>query len=359
MRHRFVLVGGGTGGHIYPVLAVGNALRERGHELLFIGTPEGMEARIIPEAGFEMGFVRSGGLNRVGFEQRLRTTAVLPMAILTAARILRRFRPRAVFSMGGYVAGPVTLAAILERIPLIVMEPNAVPGAANRWIARVVYRALLGFEETARFFPPGRSEKTGMPVRAEFFRVEPKRDGVFTVLITGGSRGARTLNRAARESWDLFREGRTPVRIVHQTGTAEHAALAQEFARTGLEGEVVPFLNDMPRAFAAADLVIARAGMSTISELAAAAMPSVLVPFPFAADDHQRRNAEAVANAGGARMVLDAEFSGRKLYEHVEELRAQPARLNEMRERVRRFAQPGAAERAAEVLEEAAEKKRP
>ncbi|HLH04142.1 MAG TPA: undecaprenyldiphospho-muramoylpentapeptide beta-N-acetylglucosaminyltransferase [Bryobacteraceae bacterium] len=358
MPFPFVLVGGGTGGHIYPVLAVGNALRERGHKLLFIGTPQGMEARIIPEHGFEMAFVKSGGLNRVGLQQRVRTAAVLPMAVLASAKILRTFQPRAVFSMGGYVAGPVTLAALLERIPLIVMEPNAVPGAANRWVGRGVYRALVGFEETARFFPQGRAEVIGLPVRAEFFRVQRKAASVFTVLITGGSRGARTLNRAARESWGMFREAKSPIRIVHQTGTAEHAALASEFAQTGLQGEVVPFLNDMPKAFAEADLVIARAGASTIGELAAAGMPSVLVPFPFAADDHQRKNAEAVANAGGARMVLDQEFAGRELFEQVEDLRARPAALEEMRERVRRFARPGAAERAAQVLEEAAERKR-
>ncbi|HEY7209508.1 MAG TPA: undecaprenyldiphospho-muramoylpentapeptide beta-N-acetylglucosaminyltransferase [Bryobacteraceae bacterium] len=358
MPHSFVLVGGGTGGHIYPVLAVGNVLRERGHKLLFIGTPQGMEARIIPEAGHEMFFVRSGGLNRVGFEQRLKTAAVLPMAVLASAKILRRFAPRAVFSMGGYVAGPVTMAAILERIPLIVMEPNAVPGAANRWISRGVTKALLGFQETARFFPKGRTETTGLPVRAEFFRVERKREGAFTVLITGGSRGARTLNRAARESWPLFRESGVPVRIVHQTGSAEHAALASEFAETGLAGEVVPFLHDMPGAFAQADLVVARGGASTIGELAAAGMASVIVPFPFAADDHQRRNAEAVEQAGGARVILDADLNGRKLFEVVEELRAKPEALGRMRERVRQFAHPGAAERAADVLEEAAERKR-
>jgi UDP-N-acetylglucosamine--N-acetylmuramyl-(pentapeptide) pyrophosphoryl-undecaprenol N-acetylglucosamine transferase len=358
MSHSFVLVGGGTGGHIYPVMAVGHVLRERGHRLLFIGTPHGMEARILPEAGFEMAYVKSGGLNRVGLRQRLKTGIVLPAAVLSAVRILRRISPGAVFSMGGYVAGPVTAAALLARIPLIVMEPNAVPGAANRWIGRRVYKALLGFDETARWFPAGRSETTGLPVRADFFRVAPKRGGVFTVLITGGSRGARSLNRAARESWPLFAASGAPVRIVHQAGPTEHQALVNEFGQAGVAGEIVPFLRDMPQAFAEADLVIARAGMSTISELAAAAMPSVLVPFPFAADDHQRKNAEAVARAGGARMILDADLTGSKLFEQVEELRRNPGTLQAMRERVQRFAHAGASERAADVLEEAAEAKR-
>ena len=238
------------------------------------------------------------------------------------------------------------------------MEPNAVPGAANRWIGKRVYKALLGFDEAARWFPAGRSETTGLPVRADFFRVTPKRSGVFTLLITGGSRGARTLNRAARESWPLFVASGGGVRIVHQTGTTEHEALASEFAGTGLAGEVVPFLRDMPRAFAEADVVIARAGMSTISELAAARMASVLVPFPFAADDHQRKNAEAVAQAAAARVILDADLNGRKLFEQVEELRHKPDDLDGMRERIQSFARPGAAERAADILEEAAEAKR-
>jgi UDP-N-acetylglucosamine--N-acetylmuramyl-(pentapeptide) pyrophosphoryl-undecaprenol N-acetylglucosamine transferase len=193
-----------------------------------------------------------------------------------------------------------------------------------------------------------------LPVRPEFFHVEPKRNGRFTVLITGGSRGARTLNRASRESWRLFRESGSPVRIVHQSGAAEHEALAKEFAGAQVEGQVVPFLSNMAEAFAQSDLVVARAGAGAVSEIAAAGMPSVLVPFPFAADDHQRRNAEAFVEAGAARMVADGEMNGERLFREVEELRQNPDELERMRNRVRAFARPGAAERAAEVLEEAA-----
>jgi UDP-N-acetylglucosamine--N-acetylmuramyl-(pentapeptide) pyrophosphoryl-undecaprenol N-acetylglucosamine transferase len=267
--------------------------------------------------------------------------------------LLKRFRPRAVFSTGGYVAGPVMLAAVLARIPLVVMEPNAVPGFANRKIAARVYRALLGFESTRAWFPAARSEVTGLPVRAEFF--EPHRNsGAFTVLITGGSQGARTLNRAARESWPFFKQNNSPVRIIHQSGAAEHAALAQEFSRTGIEGEVVPFINNMAEAFGQADLVVSRAGAGTFTEIAAAAVPSILVPLPFAADDHQRRNAERLVEAGAARMVLDREMTGERLFREVEALRQSPATLADMRQRVRAFARPDAAERAAAVLEEAA-----
>lgn len=354
MPHSFVLTGGGTGGHVFPALAVGRVLRQRGHPLLFIGTREGIEARLIPEAGFEMAFIRSGGLNRVDLRRQLRTAMQLPFGISSAWRLLRKVRARAVFSMGGYVAGPVMLAALFEKIPLIVMEPNAVPGFANRRVAGRVYRALLGFPAAASWFPPHLTEVTGLPVREEFFQLQPKQGGSFTILITGGSRGARTLNRASRESWPLFRECSAPVRILHQTGAAEHESLATEFAGTGISGEILPFISDMAAAFASADLVVARAGAGAVSEIAAARMPSLLVPLPFAADDHQRKNAEALVIERAARMVPDSEMNGERLFREVEALRNNPAELTAMRNNVERFARPGAAERAADVMEEAA-----
>ena len=341
---------------MYPALAVGRVLRERGHRLLFIGTPNGMESRLVPDAGFPMAFVRSGGLNRVGLAKQLRTAAQLPASVASAWRILRKFRPAAVFSTGGYVAGPVMLAALAMRIPLIVMEPNMTPGFANRKVAKRVYRALLGFAGAEKWFGRERSEVTGLPIRPEFFRVPPRRDErPFTVLITGGSLGARTLNIASRESWPLFRDSRAPVRLVHQTGSAAHyQELARDFAETGLAGEVVPFISNMPGAFAEADLVVCRAGAGTVNELSAAGMASILVPLPFAADDHQRKNAEALVAANAARMLLNAELTGERLFREVEALRHNPAELAAMRQKIRQFAKPGAAERAADVMEEAA-----
>jgi UDP-N-acetylglucosamine--N-acetylmuramyl-(pentapeptide) pyrophosphoryl-undecaprenol N-acetylglucosamine transferase len=329
-------------------------LRDRGHRLLFIGTEDGIEARLVPEAGFEMAFVRSGGLNRVGVKRQIRTVSQLPASVLAARRHLREWGAQAVFSTGGYAAGPVMLAALLSRFRLVIMEPNIVPGFANRKVARRVYRALVGFPTTANWFPLNRSEVTGLPVRPEFFRLEPKRGGPFTLLITGGSRGAKTLNRASLESWPLFRAGAEPIRIIHQSGAAEHARLAENFRAAGLEGEVVPFLSDMARAFEQADVVLARAGAGAVNEIAAAGMASILVPFPFAADDHQAQNARALAEAAAAIAIPDAEMSGERLYQEVSNLRRNPERLSAMRERVRQFAHPGAAERAADVMEAAA-----
>jgi UDP-N-acetylglucosamine--N-acetylmuramyl-(pentapeptide) pyrophosphoryl-undecaprenol N-acetylglucosamine transferase len=262
--------------------------------------------------------------------------------------------------MGGYVAGPVMLAAITLGLPLVIMEPNAIPGIANRKVGRRVYRALLGFEAAQPWFPAGKSEVTGLPVRPEFFQVIAPSNEKFTVLITGGSRGARTLNRASRESWPLLREmsreSGAPIRLIHQTGANEHENLAKEFSTAGVEGEVIPFITNMPEAYAKADLVVTRAGAGAVSEIAAAGMPSILVPLPFAADDHQRLNAEALANAGAARIVLDKDMNGERLFRELNQLRAAPAALQQMRARVRQFAKPGAAERAADVLIEAAER---
>lgn len=351
----FVMAGGGTGGHVMPALAVARQLRRRGRQVLFIGTPQGLEARLAPAEGFPLECIRIGGLKRVGWARRLRTLAQLPLATFHALRLLKHWRAAAVFSMGGYAAGPVVLAAWLLRIPLVVLEPNAVPGMTNRWTAKVAARVLVNFHETVRYFPETRTTLCGVPVREEFFRLAPRpRDARFNLLITGGSQGSRTLNQAARQSWPLFRAAAFPVRMTLQSGPAAWPELAREFADSGLEGRVVPFIEDMPAAFAEADLVVCRAGAGALAELAAAGKPAVLVPFPYAADQHQLRNAETLARAGAALMVADREMDGNRLYREVAELVAHPERLQEMSRAVRSFSRPEAAERAAEALEAAA-----
>lgn len=351
-QYTFLIAGGGTGGHVIPALAVARELRRRGHQAVFIGTRQGMEARLVPAAGFAMEWVEIGGLKGVGAWRRIRTMFELPAGIAKVCRLIGRLRPSAVFSMGGFVAGPVVLAALLRRLPLVVMEPNAVPGFTNRWIARAVARALISFPQTSRYFPAGRTELTGLPVRAEFSDMPAKpRGDRLTVLITGGSRGSRTLNRAAKESWALFQSAGAAVRIVHQTGAAGYAATKAAFAATGLEGEVVDFIDDMPAAFRSADLIVCRSGAGAVSELAAAGKPSVLVPFPFATDQHQLRNAEALAAVGAAHLVLDRDMNGQKLFEEVMALSGTDGALETMGRAARSFARPGAAGRAADILE--------
>lgn len=344
------MAGGGTGGHVIPLLAVARELKARGHEAVFVGTERGLESKLVPAAGFELRKIEIGGLNRVSLAEKAATLFKLPIATLACGKLARS--SAGVFSMGGYAAGPPVMAALLRGVPVVVMEPNAVPGFTNRKIGRFVKRALVSFPETASYFPKGRTEVTGLPVREEFFTIPPrKREGALHILITGGSQGSRTLNRAARESWPLFRKAAFPVYIAHQTGPREFEAIRDGFAAAGLAGEVTPFIADMPAAFAAADLVVCRAGAGAVSELAAAGKPAILTPFPFAADDHQTRNAEAMERGGAARMARDSDMNGQMLFFLVGELAGDTPALERMGRNARAFAHPGAARRAAEILE--------
>ncbi len=348
----FIMAGGHTGGHVTPALAVARVLREHGHLPVFIGTQRGLEAKLVTAAGFPIEWIDIGGLKGAGFSKRFRTLKQLPGAIRRSLVYLRRYRPAAIFSMGGFVAGPVVLAGLLRRLPLIIMEPNAMPGAANRYAGRFAAHALLSFPEAAAYFPKGRTELSGMPVRREFFLLPPKPLGdTLTVLITGGSQGATRLNQAAQESWRFFQRSKLPVRLIHQTGSAQYAEISRAFKKAGVNGEVVAFIADMPAAFAAADIIISRSGAGTVAEIAAAGKASILVPYPFAADQHQLKNAEALVNAGAAHLVLDKDLTGDRLFQEVRRLYEIPSDAAKLGAEVRRFAKPEAAARAAEILE--------
>lgn len=354
----FVMAGGGTGGHVIPGIAVAREVCRMGYEVLFVGTERGVESRMVPAAGFRLEKIRVGGIKNLGIATRF--VSLWRLVSETAGQMARfgEWKPAAVFSMGGYVAGPPVLAALLRGVPVVVMEPNAVPGFTNRHIARWVKRALIGFEETARFFPKGRTEMTGLPVREEFFQLEKAANEVFTVLITGGSQGSRTLNEAARQSWPLFRASGLAVRLIHQTGSSMYETIASEFRETGLAGEVAPFIPDMAGAFAQADLVVCRSGAGAVSELAAAGKPSILIPYPFAADQHQLKNAQAFERAGAASLSLDRDWNGQRLFDSVRALSEDRARLHAMGESARKLAHSGAARRAAEILVDSAYKGR-
>jgi UDP-N-acetylglucosamine--N-acetylmuramyl-(pentapeptide) pyrophosphoryl-undecaprenol N-acetylglucosamine transferase len=253
--------------------------------------------------------------------------------------------------MGGYVAAPVMLAAILARVPIVVLEPNAMPGLVTRRLSSFVRMALISWPETSKWFPAGRVELTGLPVRDEFFAIPERPLGrPATVLVTGGSRGASALNRASRESWPLFRAHDYPVRFILQCGPAEYESLANEFNASGLEGEVCAFIHDMPAAYSVADIVISRSGAGAVAEISASGRAALLVPFPYATDDHQRHNAEGLARVGGARILSDQELSGDRLFHIVTGLIREPGELAAMGRAARRASHSGAARRAAECL---------
>ena len=344
------MAGGGTGGHVLPLLAVARELKQRGHEVLFIGTKKGIEGRLVPASQFPIEYIEIGGLKGVGLQRMLRTLWDLPVSTYHALMRMRAPRPCAVFSMGGYVAGPTVLAALMSRIPVISMEPNAVPGVTNLRLGRYVRKTLLALPDAARYFPAAKTEVTGLPVREEFFAIPPRPGGAtLRLLITGGSGGSRTLNQAARQSWPLFRAANFPIHILHQTGRDAFEETRAAFLESGLEGEVVPFIEDMPGAYASTDLIVSRAGAGAVAELAAAGRPSILVPFPYAADQHQLRNAEAFERAGAALLVLDRDMNGQRLFDAVVEAAPQQEQMGAA---AHALARPGATRRVAEILEE-------
>jgi UDP-N-acetylglucosamine--N-acetylmuramyl-(pentapeptide) pyrophosphoryl-undecaprenol N-acetylglucosamine transferase len=341
---------------VIPALAIARELRDaHGAEVRFAGTARGLETRLVPESGFELELVRSGQLKNVSLATRLRTALDLPLGVAECIRLLREFRPQAVVGVGGYASGPGMLAAIVKRVPTLAFEPNAVPGLANRLVGRWVSAAAVNFEQTRSYFRNARV--SGIPVRAEFFAVQPKTTGRLRLLVIGGSQGARVLNEAmpkiARRLLQRFED----LEIVHQAGARHVEATAAAYGAAGVGGERVrvrAYLDDMAAEFAAANLVLCRSGASTAAELGAAGRASLLVPFARAADDHQRRNAEVLRDAGAARMLTEAELSPEKLLMNLTAMLDSTAELRAMGERARSLARPDAAKEIARMVVEVA-----
>jgi UDP-N-acetylglucosamine--N-acetylmuramyl-(pentapeptide) pyrophosphoryl-undecaprenol N-acetylglucosamine transferase len=348
---RAILAGGGTGGHVIPALAIANQLKKSyGADVLFIGTARGIENRLVPAAGFPLQLVRVGALKNVSLITRLKTAFDLPRAVWDAGRMLNEFAPNVVIGVGGYASGPAMLAAIVKHIPTLAFEPNVVPGFANRMVARFVSAAAVHFEETAKYFR--HAEVTGVPVRQAFFEIPPKRGGTPTLLVFGGSQGAHAINDAMIRCLPALQREAPEIRIIHQTGERDYndaLAAYQLLPRTTGESAEVSkfivskFIEDMPSAFSHADLVVCRSGASTVAEIAAAGKPAIFVPFPRAADDHQRVNAEALARAGAAVVVEESKLEGIWLAETISALLQDPSRLASMSAAARSLAHPNAA----------------
>jgi len=322
------IVGGGTGGHVIPALSIARELRQRYNaELIFIGTSRGIENRLVPQAGFELRLVEVGQLKNVSIMRRLRTLTDIPRAVFTCRKIFSEFQPNVVIGVGGYASGPGMLAAVLMRIPTLAFEPNLVPGFANRMVSRFVSAAAVHFEETRRFFRNARL--TGVPVRQEFFSILPRTfSPPGSMLVFGGSQGARVLNQTMIDAIPVWKE--LGVQIRHQTGERDFERIDAAYKEAEFPAQVSRFIDDMPSAFAQADLVICRSGASTAAEITAAGKAAIFVPFPFAADDHQLKNAEALEKAGVARLIRESELTSARLGDTVSELLGNPETLSEM-----------------------------
>jgi UDP-N-acetylglucosamine--N-acetylmuramyl-(pentapeptide) pyrophosphoryl-undecaprenol N-acetylglucosamine transferase len=352
---RAILAGGGTGGHVIPAIAIAQELRRRyAAEVLFIGTERGLEKRLVPAAGFPLQFVKIGALNKVGLSTRLKTMFNLPRALFDAGRMLNEFQPDVVIGVGGYASGPAMISALRRRIPTLAFEPNLVPGFANRMITRFVSAAAVHFEQTAQYFR--NPVVTGVPVRPAFFQIprKPYVPATPTLLVFGGSQGARAINQAMVRAVPELMKRLPGLKVVHQTGERDYDQVYGAYAQAGIPAEVHKFIDDMPGFFARADLVLCRSGASTVAEIAAAGKPAVFVPFPLAADDHQRRNAEALEQAQAAVVIEETRLDEVWLVDSILALLEDPARLAGMAEAARAMAHPNAAKDIAELAAQVA-----
>lgn len=353
---RVIIAGGGTGGHLYPGIALAREIKRREPDAVvtFVGTATGVEARVVPREGFPLAIIRVAGLKSMSRARRLKGFALLPLAAVDAWRVISRYRPDVVVGVGGFASGPVLMLAALRGYPTMLLEQNALPGITNRLLARVVRAAAVTFEEALTFFP-GTGFVTGNPVRPEFFMSSKEADDRLVsppraarVLIFGGSQGSHAINMAMVEAAARLAGADAPVAITHQTGERDVELVRDGYRRAGLEARVEAFLFEMDREMTAADLVVARAGATTLSELAAARRPAILVPLPTAADDHQRKNAEVVARAGGAEVLDEREMTGERLADLITALASDPQKRGRMAAALQGFARPDAAARIAD-----------
>lgn len=352
---RILIAAGGTGGHIYPGIAVAKEILRRDAEskILFVGSARGLETKIVPANGFELSLINSAGLKNVGLVGQLKGLMILPKSFLEARKIIKDFQPDVVVGAGGYVTGSVLLMASLMRIPTLVMDSNALPGFTNRRLAPFITKAALTFDEALPFFGK-KGIVTGNPVRKEFFEIKPKsREEKVNLLIFGGSQGARAINNTMTEALPLL--DKEKLKITHQTGEFDFEKIAEIYKREGWEtAEVRAYISDMVAEFEKADLVLCRAGATTCAELSAAGKAAIMIPLPTAADDHQRKNAEALQTAGAAKMILQSDLSKESLAQEITNLINTPEKITEMENAAKKLAKQDAAEVTVDLIEELA-----
>lgn len=357
MSLRVLIAAGGTGGHIFPGLAVARELQRRDPQvaLVFVGTARGLETRVVPQEGFALELIDIAGLKRVGWLNALRTLGRLPRSLWQARTIVRRFRPDLVIGVGGYASGPVLVVAALHRIPTLVIEPNAYPGFTNRLLAPWIKAAAVGFPEAAPYFR-GKAVITGNPVRPEFFELakppEATPESGFHLLVFGGSQGSHAINLAVLAALPSLLKTYAHLTVTHQTGQQDLALARAAYESLGVSHRVttLPFIHPFAPELARAHLVICRAGAMTIAELTAAGKPAILIPLPTAADDHQRKNAEALERQGAARCLVQSELTPERLAEEVSQLIDHPTRLAAMAEASRRLAHREAAQKIVDLV---------
>jgi UDP-N-acetylglucosamine--N-acetylmuramyl-(pentapeptide) pyrophosphoryl-undecaprenol N-acetylglucosamine transferase len=345
MKLRVVIAAGGTGGHLFPGIAVAQELVRRHQAVVtFLTTPKAVTTRILERYGFAWEAVSSRALKGEGLMSRGRTLLGVPGTVLAARTRLKKLNPYLVLGMGGHSSGPAGVAAWLLGIPLALHEQNAIPGATNRYLARLAAKIFVSFPASQDFFPPGRGVWTGNPIRPEFFEPPPARpDSPFTVLITGGSQGAHALNMAVLAGLPLLADLKDRLAFLHLTGEADRETVTTRYREHGFAAEVAAFSQEMPELMCRAHLLVCRAGASTLAELAAVGRAAILVPYPFAANNHQEFNARFLTAAGAAEIILNKDFTGEAFAGKIKQFLTEPETLTNLEAASRQLARPDAA----------------
>jgi UDP-N-acetylglucosamine--N-acetylmuramyl-(pentapeptide) pyrophosphoryl-undecaprenol N-acetylglucosamine transferase len=343
-----VIAGGGTGGHLFPGVAIAEEFLRRNpaHRLLFIGTERGLERKVLQGLGLPLRTIPVEGIKGRGALKSIAALAKIPGSLWMSYGILRDFAPDIVVGVGGYASGPAVLAARLMGTKTVIAEQNAFPGLTNRMLGHIADRIFVTFAQSQRWFPAGRTLVTGNPIRAAFFQGGMERKELrpnFTILVFGGSQGAQRINRMMKEALEHLRHLKSRLAFIHQTGEGDGETVAAAYREQGFTAEVVPFITDMASAYRRADLLICRAGATTIAEITAGGKASILIPYPFAVNDHQSKNAEVLARAGAAEAVAERDLSGARLASLIDRLQGDPEALRRMAGAAGRMGNPDAA----------------
>jgi UDP-N-acetylglucosamine--N-acetylmuramyl-(pentapeptide) pyrophosphoryl-undecaprenol N-acetylglucosamine transferase len=353
---KLLIAGGGTGGHVFPALAIAREWLSRGNErdVVLVGTQRGIEMKLVPQAGLPLETLRVAGLKGKGGATLVKNLAMLGPGVADAFGVLRKHKPVAAFGVGGYAAGPMMLATWLSGIPNVIFEPNAEPGFTNRVLATISKRIATGYDVSARVWGK-KAVVTGCPVRTEFFSIAPRApQKPFRLLVTGGSQGALAINRAIVDAMDRLARRKNELAIVHQTGERDYNAVRTAFARREFPAEVVPFLTNMAERFAWADVIVCRAGAITAAEIAASGRAAIFVPFGHATDSHQLRNAQEMARAGAGRVIPEPELTPERLSSEIFSLLDQPGEIERQSCAARSLARPNAARDIVNMIEDVA-----
>ena len=352
---KLLVAGGGTGGHVFPAIAIAKEWLSRGkeREVVLVGTQRGLEMKLVPEAGLPLETLRVAGLKGKGGMTLLRNLAMLFPAMSDARSVLKKHHPVAAFGVGGYAAGPMMLTTWMGGVPNIIFEPNAEPGLTNKLLARISTRIATGYEVSAQVWGK-KAVLTGCPVRPEFFAVAPRvPQKPFRLLITGGSQGALPINRAFVDAMDLLAARKNELSIVHQTGERDYNPVRTAYARREINAEVVPFLTNMAERFTWADVIVCRAGAITAAEIAAAGRAAIFIPFGAATDSHQLRNAQEMTSAGAGRLIVENELTAERLTNEIFSLIGQPGQIEKQSTAARSLARPHATRDIVNLIEEA------